>query len=214
MKILIADDEIHMSNILKIYFEKEGFEVLVANDGEKALELFYDNKISLCVLDWMMPKKDGTEVCREIKAINNTKVMMLTAKGEADDEFTALELGADDYIKKPFDPRILMLRAKKLLDIGKIMRFEDFKLDITSKKLFRGEEDLNLTRREYDLMECFYKNKGKILSRDQLLDIVWGMDYYGEYRTVDTHIHRLRDKIGSEYIKTYRGMGYCFDYKN
>lgn len=212
MNILIADDEKQMTNILKLYFQKEGFNVIIANDGEEALELFYDNKIDLAVLDWMMPKMDGVELCREIKKLNQCKVIMLTAKGENDDEFMALGAGADDYIRKPFDPRILILRAKKLIKIESVVEFGEFKLDFKGKKLFKGNEDLNLTKREFTLMECFYANKGKILSREQLVTLVWGLDYFGDYRTVDTHIYRLRDKIGSDYIRTYRGMGYCFDF--
>lgn len=212
MKILIADDEKQMVNIITLYLRKEGFEVTVAFDGEEALEQLYEKQFDLAILDWMMPKLNGVEVCKKIKELKNIKIIMLTAKSENDDEFLALEKGADDYLRKPFDPRILILRIKKILGIEKVVVFEEFKLDVVGKKLFCETEDLNLTRREFDLMECFYKNKGKILSRDQLLDLVWGFDYYGDYRTVDTHIHRLRDKIGAKYIKTYRGMGYCFDF--
>lgn len=212
MNILIADDEKQMTNILKLYFQKEGFNVITAHDGEEALELFYDNDIDLSVLDWMMPRMDGVSLCKEIKKISSCKVIMLTAKGENDDEFMALDAGADDYLRKPFDPRILIIRAKKLIKANESIKFDDFTLDFEGKKLFRGNDDLNLTRREFKLVECFYNNKGKILSRDQLILLVWGLDYYGDYRTVDTHIYRLRDKIGANYIKTYRGMGYCFDF--
>ena len=160
----------------------------------------------------MMPKIDGIELCKEIKKLKDIKIIMLTAKSENDDEFLALEAGADDYLRKPFDPRILILRVKKLIGNENIKEFNEFRIDFTGKKLFKNKEDLNLTRREFDLLEYFYKNKGKILLRDRLLNTVWGLDYYGDYRTVDTHIHRLREKIGSDYIKTHRGMGYCFDF--
>lgn len=211
MNILIADDEKSMTNILKIYFEKENFTTFIANDGDEALNIFYENKIDIAILDWMMPKINGIDVCKEIKKISDTKVVMLTAKGENDDEFLALESGTDDYIRKPFDPRILILRVKKLINVESMISFLNFKIDLNGKKLFKDNEDLNLTRREFELLKCFYNNKGKILSRDQLLNLVWGIDYYGDYRTVDTHVHRLRDKIGSELIKTYRGMGYCLE---
>lgn len=212
MNILIADDEKQMTNIINLYLKKEGFEVFIANDGEEALEIFYNNKIQLAVLDWMMPKIDGVDVCKEIKKVSDTKVMMLTAKDSVDDELLALECGADDYIRKPFDPRILIVRAKKLLGETQVLYFDNFKIDIQSKKLFKDEVEIELTRREFDLLMCFYNNKGNILSRDKLLDIVWGLDYYGDYRTVDTHIYRLREKIGKKFIKTRRGMGYCFDF--
>lgn len=212
MNTLIADDEKQMTNIINLYLKKEGFEVFIANDGEEALEIFYNNKIQLAVLDWMMPKIDGVDVCKEIKKVSDTKVMMLTAKDSVDDELLALECGADDYIRKPFDPRILIVRAKKLLGETQVLYFDNFKIDIQSKKLFKDEVEIELTRREFDLLMCFYNNKGNILSRDKLLDLVWGLDYYGDYRTVDTHIYRLREKIGKKFIKTRRGMGYCFDF--
>ena len=212
MNILIADDEKQMTNIINLYLKKEGFNVFIANDGDEALKLFYENKIDIAILDWMMPFTDGVEVCKEIKKNSNTKVIMLTAKDTVDDELLALECGADDYIKKPFDPRILIARAKKMISVNNILKFAEFKIDLQSKKFFKGDEEIELARREFDLLMCFYNNKGNILTRDKLLDLVWGLDYYGDYRTVDTHIYRLREKIGKSFIKTRRGMGYCFDF--
>ncbi|WP_297630014.1 response regulator transcription factor [uncultured Clostridium sp.] len=209
MNILIADDEIMLTNILKIYFEKEGYKVFIANDGEEALNIFYNEKIDLAILDWMMPKKDGIELCKEFKELKETKVIILTAKGELDDEYVSLDAGADDYIRKPFDQRILLLRAKKLIEKDKRTFLRDLEIDFKGKKVFRNKKDLELTKIEFNLLEYFYNNKGKILSRDMLLNTVWGLDYYGDYRTVDTHIHRLREKIGNDYIKTHRGLGYC-----
>lgn len=213
MNILIADDEQQMVKILSAYFRDEGFNVLEARDGQEALDIFESTKIELAILDWMMPKIDGIEVCKYIKGNSQTKVLILTAKGQNEDEIMALNGGADDYIKKPFDPRILILRAKKLMNSGEEIKFRDIRIKENEKKAYKGEEPLQLTKIEYDLLLVFIKNRGVILSRDRLIDIVWGMDYDGDYRTVDTHIRRLRTKIGDDIIKTYRGIGYCLEVK-
>ncbi|MFJ7738413.1 response regulator transcription factor [Lysinibacillus sp. NPDC097287] len=214
MNILIADDEKHMTTILKTYFEKEGFNVSVASEGEEALEIFYSKKIDLAVLDWMMPKLSGIDVCREIKKVSLTKVVMLTAKTSNDDEFVALDIGADEYIRKPFDPRILILRVKKMLGTEKLAEIRNLKINLQSKKVYKDGEELVLSKKEYDLLKILYENKGQVLSRNSLLSMVWGMDYLGEERTVDTHINRLRDKIGADHIITHRGMGYSFNDKD
>lgn len=211
MNILIADDEFYMIKIVKSYLEKEGFNVLTAQDGESALEIFYNNKIDLVILDWMMPKINGLDVCAKIKEIKNIKVLMLTAKEQNEDELLALESGADDYIKKPFDPRILILRVKKLLKIYDIIKFKNLKIDFKAKKLFKDDVDLKITKKEFELFSCLYEHKGQILSRNQLLDRIWGFDYIGDDRTVDTHIRRLREKIGVDLITTHRLLGYCLD---
>ncbi len=211
MKVLIADDEVSMLKILKAYFEKEQFEVITAKDGQEALEVFYDNKVDLAILDWMMPKIDGIKVCKKIKEISNTKVLMLTAKSENEDEIDALNYGADEYIRKPFDPRVLIIRAKKLAGSNEIFKIDDLKIDFKTNKVYKGEDELNLTNKELQLLKCFISNKGAILSREKLLDLVWGMDYYGDDRTVDTHIRRLRSKIGEEIITTHRGIGYSLE---
>ncbi|MGL4656380.1 MAG: response regulator transcription factor [Sarcina sp.] len=212
MNILIAEDEEQMAKILKLYIKKEGFEVTVTSNGEEALDVIFDKKFDLAILDWMMPKMSGVEVCKEIKKNFNLKIIMLTAKDTTEDEIFALEVGADDYIKKPFDPRVLMIRIKKLLGILQKIVFDDFVLDTDSKKLFKNNEEIELTKREFDLLLCFYNNRGINLSRDKIIDLVWGIEYEGEYRTVDTHIYRLREKIGKNFIKTKRGLGYCFDF--
>ncbi|OOM80674.1 response regulator transcription factor [Clostridium sp. BL-8] len=214
MNILIADDELYMLKILKAYFEKENYKVFLSKDGEEALDIFYNNKIDIAVLDWMMPKKNGIEVCKEIKEKSSSKVVMLTAKNENEDELKALNIGADEYIKKPFDPRILLVRVKKLLNIENIIISGNIKVDLKGKKMFKDEVDLNLTKKEFQLIQCLYENRGMILTRKQLLDIIWGLDYFGEERTVDTHIRRLREKIGEELIKTHRGMGYSLELKD
>ncbi|MGL5647089.1 MAG: response regulator transcription factor [Clostridium sp.] len=209
MNILIADDEKMITNILKMYFEKEGYKVFIANDGDEALEIFYNEKIDMAILDWMMPKKTGVELCKTFKELKECKIIILTAKDTLDDEYISLEVGADDYIRKPFDQRILLLRAKKLLKDEKETLIKDIKIDFKGQKVYKEGIDLNLTNIEFKLLDYFYKNKGKILSREMLLNTVWGLDYYGDDRTVDTHIHRLREKIGSDLIKTHRGLGYC-----
>lgn len=211
MNILVADDELSMLKIIEAYLKKEKFNVLTASDGEEALERFYENKIDLAILDWMMPNIDGIEVCKQIKEKSDTKVMMLTAKGQVDDEIDALNIGADDYIKKPFDPRLLIIRVKKLIGYNDIFKLKNLKVDLKQQKAFKDDKDLGLTKTEFELLKTLVNNKGSILPREKLLDLVWGMDYYGDLRTVDTHIRRLRSKIGEEYITTHRGLGYCLE---
>ncbi|MHA2890522.1 response regulator transcription factor [Bacillus cereus] len=214
MKILIADDERDMLKIIKVYLEREGFEVFSASDGEAALQIYYNEKIDLAILDWMMPKLSGVDVCQEIKNTSDVKVLMLTAKSEGDDELTVLNKGADEYIKKPFHPGVLIARVNKLLDNEKSFQIKDLKIDFKKNKVFKSEQELDITKTELDLIKCFLKHKGTILSRTKLLDIVWGFDYFGEERTVDTHIRRLRTKIGNDIIKTHRGLGYSLEANN
>lgn len=211
MQVLIADDEPQMLHILKSYFMKEGLEVLLAQDGEEALEHFYTHKVDLAILDWMMPKMSGVEVCQEIKRISQTKVLLLTAKGGQDDEFIALKSGADDYVRKPFDPRVLLIRTRKLLQMTTKITIGDLMIDLEGQKIYRRGEDVRATNKEFQLMKYLAQNQGQIMSRKMLLDHVWGFDYFGEERTVDTHIRRLREKIGEDRIRTYRGMGYSLD---
>ncbi|MFB0832715.1 response regulator transcription factor [Brevibacillus laterosporus] len=211
MNLLLADDEPLMLQILKAYFSKEGFHVFLAQDGEEALDLFYSQKMDLAILDWMMPKLSGVEVCKEIKKQSQTKVLLLTAKSDQEDELIALQSGADDYVRKPFDPRILLIRARKLLNMTSKVSIGDLTIDIEGKKIFRRGEDVLATKKEFQLMKYLVENKEKIITRKMLLDHVWGFDYFGEERTVDTHIRRLREKIGEHLIRTYRGMGYCLE---
>ncbi|MGH4124460.1 MAG: response regulator transcription factor [Clostridium sp.] len=211
MNILIADDEKQMVKILSTYFQKEGFNTITAVDGEQALDLFHLHKIDLAILDWMMPKVSGVEVCKYIKENSNAKVLILTAKTQNEDEIEALNCGADEYIKKPFDPRILLIRAKKLININDVININNIKINTDEQRVYKNGEVLKLTKIEYDLLISFVRNKGIILSRDKLIDLVWGMDYEGDYRTVDTHIRRLRSKIGEDSIKTYRRLGYSME---
>ncbi|RDY29355.1 DNA-binding response regulator [Romboutsia weinsteinii] len=211
MNILVADDELSMLKIIKAYLEKDSMTVLTAKDGQQALDLFYKNKVDLAILDWMMPNIDGIDVCKEIKENSNTKVLMLTSKGLIDDEIEALNCGADEYIRKPFDPRVLMIRIKKLIGYSDALNIGKLKIDFRISKVHKGEEEIILTKTELELLKCFVNNKGMILSREKLLDIVWGMDYYGGLRTVDTHIRRLRAKLGDDVILTHRGLGYSLE---
>lgn len=197
-----------MLKILEAYFKKEGYNVFLAEDGEQAFEIFYSEKIDLAILDWMMPFNSGINVCKEIKKNGETKVLMLTAKSEDEDELQALKLGADDYVRKPFHPGILITRAKKLLKEEHHIVIGNIKVDFKAKIAFKNGENLNLTKKEIDLLSCFVRNRGNILSREDLLVNVWGIDYDGDDRTVDTHIRRLREKIGEDLIQTHRGLGY------
>lgn len=208
MNILIADDELDMLKILQNYFQREGFTVFTATNGEEALAVFYQEKIDLAILDWMMPKIDGIMVCREMKKTQKIKVLMLTARDTGEDEFQALADGADDYVNKPFYPKVLIMRAKKLLQIEAIQQLHDVSFDVTSKRVWRAGTEIELTKTEFELLRIFSQNRRQILTRDQLLDLVWGLDYMGDPRTVDTHIRRLREKIGENIIQTHRGIGY------
>ncbi|MCM3738274.1 response regulator transcription factor [Bacillus cytotoxicus] len=214
MNVLIVDDEKDMLRILKVYFEREGYSVFLAEDGERALDIFYEKKVDLLILDWMMPRVNGLSVCKEVKKHSDAKVLILTAKSEHEDELMALNTGADDYVKKPFHPGILLTRAKKLLKEDKVIYIQDIKVDMQAKKIYKDDEDLEVTKKEFELMTCFLRNQGSILSRKDLLDLVWGIDYFGEERTVDTHVRRLREKIGADLIKTHRGMGYSMEKRN
>lgn len=213
-KILIAEDDINMNKIIKMYLEKAGFEIYTAYDGEAALEVLYKNKIDLVVMDWMMPKQNGIEVCKEMRRLNYpVKIVMLTAKSEIEDEIVGLDCGADDYIRKPFEPKILVLRIQKLLGTKKEICCNGLVLDLMKNKLFKDEEAILLSKKEFELIHYLMENKNHIIKREQLLDHVWGMDYYGEDRTVDTHIRRLRSKLGEDTITTYRGLGYAMEDK-
>lgn len=211
MNVLIADDEKHMVKILSAYFKKEGFNTIEANDGKEALDLFHLHKVDLAILDWMMPNVSGVDACKYIKENSNVKVLILTAKTQNEDEIEALNCGADEYIKKPFDPRILLLRAKKLVNFNNEINISDININLDEQKVYKNGELLKLTKLEYDLLTVFVRNRGIILSRDKLVDLVWGLEYEGDYRTVDTHIRRLRTKIGENIIKTYRGIGYSME---
>ncbi|GGC76782.1 response regulator transcription factor [Enterococcus wangshanyuanii] len=214
MNILIADDSPEMVQILSAYMKQAGFTVFPSFDGEAALDLFYTEKIDLAIIDWMMPKIDGIEVIKTIKSESPVKILMLTAKTTGEDEFLSLSSGADDFLTKPFHPQVLVLRVKKLLGVTELVTVKSLVIDPTKLSVWKNERSIDLTKKEIDLLLFFVKNRGTILSREQLLIGVWGMDYEGVARTVDTHIRRLREKIGDEIITTKRGVGYLIEKEN
>lgn len=212
MRILIAEDEADMRKILRLYLERDGYEVETARDGKEALDKLCAGHFDLLIADWMMPVMSGTLLLCQIKALSiPVKTVMLTAKGEAQDEVTGLTCGADDYIRKPFEPQVLLLRIRKLLQIEEELRCGDITLNHGLHRVMNGQEEVVLTLKEFNLLETLMKNKGITLSREALLNRVWGDDYDGDDRTVDTHIRRLRNKIGKQYITTFVGVGYRMD---
>lgn len=212
MKILVAEDNPDMQKILSLYLKKEGYEVAAAADGEETIAYLLEHTVDLVILDWMMPKKSGIEVCRDIRNFKlPVKVMMLTAKNGVEDEVAGLSYGADEYIRKPFEPRILLLRIKKLCGDGESLHMGRLTLNPTARTVMEGKAAVRLTKTEFDLLWYFMINPNRVLSREMILEKVWGIDYDGDIRTVDTHIRRLRNKIGESYIVTHVGCGYSME---
>lgn len=212
MKILIAEDNPDMLKILTLYLTKEGYEVTAVTDGEEAIAYLLEHKVDLAILDWMMPQKSGIEVCRDIRNFQlPVKVMMLTAKNSVEDEISSLSYGADEYIRKPFEPRVLLLRIKKLCGEGSALRLGTLSLNPESRTVTEGNRAIRMTKTEFELLWYFMLNPGKVLSREMILEKVWGTDYDGDIRTVDTHIRRLRNKIGEAYLVTHIGCGYSLE---
>lgn len=223
--ILIVEDEERMRKLLKDYFKNSGFNVLEAENGIEALKVFKENKIDLLILDIMMPYMDGFTVCNEIRKNAETPIIILTAKGEEEDKLLGYELGADDYVTKPFSPKVLVAKARALIKRSStsevdnnqnnlnIMNFNGLKINETSHVVTIDGEEILLSPKEYDLLLYFVKNKDIALTRDTILDKVWGFDYFGGLRTVDTHVKRLREKLKNKasYIVTVRGSGYKFE---
>lgn len=209
MKILIAEDDENMCKILKLYLQKEGYSVDTVLNGRDAISYFDNKKADLLLLDWMLPYKNGIEICQELKRMNvPVKIIMITAKTAADNELSGLTAGADDYIRKPFDMKILLLRIKKLCNLEGEIKYKDIILNPVTHEVFKNHQALELTKKEFELLKYFLSNQKMILSREQILSHVWGVDYFGEMRTVDTHIRRLRKKLGKSYIQTKIGTGY------
>ena len=217
-KILVADDEELIMNLVCDFLRRDGYEPLSAADGEEALEVFNANPdIALVILDIMMPKIDGWEVCRTIRQTSNVPVIMLTARSQEFDELTGFEAGADDYVTKPCSPSVLMKRVAALLkrDSGKaastIFQIGELKLDAEAHDVWLNGSSVMLTLKEYSILYKLISNPGRVFSREQLLDDIWGFDFDGDMRTVDSHVARLRTKLGewgSEHIKTIYGTGY------
>ena len=220
LKILVVDDESRMRKLVKDFLVKKQYKVLEAGDGEEAIEVFFGNKdISLIILDVMMPKMDGWEVCKEIRKFSKVPIIMLTAKSEENDELKGFELGVDEYISKPFSPKILVARVDAILrranKIGADMTIEagDIKIDTAAHIVKVKDKEIELSFKEFELLTYFIENKGIALSRENILNNVWNYDYFGDARTIDTHVKKLRSKLGDcgDYIKTVWGMGYKFE---
>ena len=215
-KILIVDDEEQIRNILRMYLVREGYEISEAEDGENGLKLFYEKPFDLVILDVMLPKKDGWSILREIKKYTETPVIMLTARDDSEDEVFGFEMGADDYITKPFNNKVLLARVKSLLrksnnSVESIIEIGDLVINDTSHSVTDSKGEIELAPKEYDLLVYLVKNNKIALSREKLLNEVWGYDFLGDDRTIDTHIKNLRKKIGKGAIKTIRGIGYKLD---
>ena len=220
--ILAVDDEVHILELISFNLKAAGYHVVTALTGEEALKRCEVERPSLVLLDIMLPGIDGLEVCRRLKGdrmTSNIPIIMLTARGDEVDKILGLELGADDYITKPFSVRELGARVKALLrrvapqqeSEPQTLRAGDIMIDITNYEAFKGGEKLSLTLKEFELLKVLVLSRGKVLTRDFLLDRIWGYEYYGETRTVDVHIRHLRQKLGEEpYIETVRGVGYRF----
>ena len=219
LKILVVDDEARMRKLVRDFLVKQNFDVIEAGDGEEAVEIFYDNKdIALIILDVMMPKLDGWEACREIRKYSEVPIIMLTAKSDEKDELLGFELGVDEYISKPFSPKILVARVEAILrrtnaigegkkEVGGIV------LDQAAHEVTIDGKQIELSFKEFELLSYFIENQGIALSRERILNNVWNYDYFGDARTIDTHVKKLRSKLGDKgaYIKTIWGMGYKFD---
>lgn len=220
LKILVVDDESRMRKLVRDFLVKKEFEVMEAADGEEALDLFYKNKdIALIILDVMMPKIDGWEVCREIRSQSKVPIIMLTARADERDELLGFELGVDEYISKPFSPKILVARVEAILRRTSALGAEDvleagaIRIDKAAHQVIIDGKPVELSYKEFELLTYFVENQGIALSREKILNSVWNYDYFGDARTIDTHVKKLRSKMGEygDYIKTIWGMGYKFE---
>lgn len=217
LKILVVDDESRMRKLVRDFLTRQNFEVLEAADGEEALDVFYgDKEIALVILDVMMPKINGWDVCREIRENSKVPIIMLTAKRDENDELLGFELGVDEYISKPFSPKILVARVEAILrrsnklNVEECIEFEGIVIDKAAHQVKVDGQPVELSFKEFELLTYFVENAGIALSREKILNHVWNYDYFGDARTIDTHVKKLRSKLGNkgEYIKTIWGMGY------
>ena len=220
--ILVVDDESRIRKLLRDFFTAKGYQILEAEDGEKAIEVFEENrnKIKLILLDVMMPKLDGWSVLRKIRQESNLPVIMLTARGEEQDELFGFELGVDEYISKPFSPKILVARVEAILkrvygDTKQLKDYDGIVIDQEGRTVKVDGKPIDLSLREYGLLKYLLDNENIALSRDKILNNVWNYDYYGDSRTIDSHIKKIRHKLGKKgkYIETVRGIGYKFEIK-
>ena len=220
LKILVVDDESRMRKLVRDFLVKSNYTVLEAEDGAQAVEIFFaQNDIALNILDVMMPKMDGWQVCKEIREYSKVPIIMLTAKSDERDELQGFELGVDEYISKPFSPKILVARVEAILrrtgqtGTEEILEEEGIRIDKAAHSVTVDGEPVELSYKEFELLTYFLENKGIALSREKILNSVWNYDYFGDARTIDTHVKKLRSKLGSkgELIKTIWGMGYKFE---
>lgn len=219
LKILVVDDEQRMRKLVKDFLTKKNYEVMEAENGEDAVDLFYENKdIALIILDVMMPKMNGWEVCREIRQYSQVPIIMLTAKSDEKDELTGFELGVDEYISKPFSPKILVARVEAILRRTSVVEDDvitggGITINQAAHEVLIDGNRIDLSFKEFELLTYFMTNQGVALSRERILNHVWNYDYFGDARTIDTHVKKLRSKLGDkgEYIKTIWGMGYKFE---
>ena len=224
-KILIVDDEENICELVRLYIEKEGFDAIIANDGQEAVAKFNKEKPDLILLDIMLPIKDGWQVCREIRAQSKVPIVMLTAKGETFDKVLGLELGADDYVVKPFEPKELIARIRAVLRRSADsvdekadedeLSFDGLKINQSTYEVYIDDKKVEMPPKEFELLYFLAKNTNKVFTRDQLLDEIWGYEFFGDSRTVDVHIKRIREKLEGENrtwaLKTVWGVGYKFE---
>ncbi|MCR5546893.1 MAG: response regulator transcription factor [Lachnospiraceae bacterium] len=221
IKILVVDDEARLRKLVKDFLVRENYEVIEAQDGQEALDMFMDHPdVALILLDVMMPKLNGFEVLKTIRQTSEVPVIMLTAKGEEDDELTGFSLGVDEYISKPFSPKVLVARVNAVLrrsgetvSNDSVLSVGGIEMSIDAHEVVIDGKRLDLSVKEFELLEYFLRNKGIALSREKILNSVWDYDYFGDARTIDTHVKKLRSKMGEkgDYIKTIWGMGYKFE---
>ena len=219
LKVLVVDDEARMRKLVRDFLTVKGFLVVEAGDGEEAIDIFFEQKdIALILLDVMMPKMDGWEVCRTIRKYSQVPIIMLTARGEEQDELQGFSLGVDEYISKPFSPKILVARVEAILRRSSTMSQEvidvgGIHIDKSAHQVLLDGKNVDLSYKEFELITYFAENQGIALSREKILNNVWNYDYFGDARTIDTHVKKLRSKLGDkgDYIKTIWGMGYKFE---
>ena len=219
LKILVVDDEARMRNLVKDFLSVKGFTVLEASNGEEAVDLFFEQKdIALIILDVMMPKMDGWETCRTIRKYSQVPIIMLTARSEERDELQGFNLGVDEYISKPFSPKILVARVEAILRRSNavssdLIEIGGIRIDKAAHQVTIDGQNIDLSYKEFELLTYFVENQGIALSREKILNNVWNYDYFGDARTIDTHVKKLRSKMGEkgDYIRTIWGMGYKFE---
>lgn len=219
IKVLVVDDESRMRKLVRDFLIRQNYEIIEAENGEQAVDIFFEEKeISLIILDVMMPKMDGWQTCREIRQYSKVPIIMLTAKSDERDELQGFELGVDEYISKPFSPKILVARVNAILRRANVLEEEALEvggivLDQAAHEVKIDGVNIDLSIKEFELLTYFVKNQGVALSRERILNNVWNYDYFGDARTIDTHVKKLRSKMGKkgDYIKTIWGMGYKFE---